>query len=297
MFIRKGFVSPFSAWDLFRRHERGRDETLSQRDLDRKADLAFVTFLRRVPDATILLRDGKTVHVDYGFLGRIFSTSPFSHRYFDLQTGQLRPALFRHALALLYSAISGRTTAWSNRLFAGLTVMAIIAVLLGVQPFYQIPASSKAAQNVPDWFVSATKLVGLIFALLWWLSLKSYEARRLALYRGGHLMFQASDVVGFIQKYYRSIDDTEDAVANDPGEDGAVQSAVEVASLDPELECAFAIVREQDRLAEQREKLLKEKARALFGVGLGVRAFDRAWNEARRLRPELGQGGRPEKKP
>lgn len=65
----------------------------------------------------------------------------------------------------------------------------------------------------------------------------------------------------------------------------------------PETACAFAIVAEQDRLSDTGGKLLKADAREKFGGALGVRSFNRAWEDARRMRPELGEGGRPKRNP
>lgn len=299
MFTVDGYRSPMSVWREFYSLQKQQNcaEEVSDPAMSRQlANEAFTFFLFQSTSAKVYLPGGRLVEVDDGFLATVTSTSPFTHAYFELNTGligETKVSLFWfRMIARILKFKKWLGIALIAAALAILTTCLLVACAAFQSIFYNSNFFSSIgllASNRAAWaflFAGAVAVISLLY-VIYFIIIRTKAVQACQGFDGGRLIFSREQVTAFVDSFYQGCATLEPA---------GPSPAIELDVTSEDYRCAIQIVAAHDVVSAKGAKLIKEDARTAFGSQVSSgRAFDRGWEHARRLRPELGGGGRPKK--
>lgn len=204
MIVADGWKSPSAVFGELYREECAIDGRGV--DLRRRCERAFYEFLFHARSAAILMPDGRLILVDWNFLGRVVSVSPFHHRYFDPSTGEVGAtslSTFEMTKWRLRDGFRYLRSARAMLLWFGAAMIA--TVLLAI--FIISPLALWMAERVGFGMMLFAALVFEVFLILMFFRPAFFARRKwrrnCRAYAGGHLIFRDGAVSDFIRARYR----------------------------------------------------------------------------------------------
>lgn len=215
MFVKEGWSSPYSFFRRLYSIEHSMDGSSSAESYAR-AEASFKKLMEGAKYGGILLSNGDVVSIDDSFLSRVTRNHPFTHAYFNFETGEVGTvdSTWRKEIVQDLSAAKERLMTRNFRILVQIKLVSVIlcAILyFSIYIFLGLDHVIRVVDPLMPLLVIFPFLTA-IFILIFSIAILSALSRTIAAkrrakiscraYAGGHLILPEQVYEEFVRKYY-----------------------------------------------------------------------------------------------